>query len=98
MLVVKKLKNFCWNWEKFNEQSGVTIVAAQHRVHPTGGSRRVLKQFTWLKAGFNQVAGNARYWALRQVRNLVYFYLDEIERIFYNLVKENTHEKNNRFI
>ena len=26
---------------------------------------------------------------LWRVRNLVYFYLDEIERAFYNLIKEN---------
>ena len=30
---------------------------------------------------------------LRQVWNLVYFYLDEIEYVFYNALKENTHEK-----
>ena len=27
------------------------IIAAQHSVHPTGGSLRVFKQFLWLKAG-----------------------------------------------
>src|ERR1700752_1077334 len=32
---------------------------------------------------------------LRQVRNLVYFYIDTIERMFYNLVKKNYHEKEN---
>jgi len=31
---------------------------------------------------------------LRQVQNVVYFYLDQIERTFYNLVKEIYHEKN----
>lgn len=25
--------------------------AAQHRVHPTGGSRRVFRQFAWLEVG-----------------------------------------------
>jgi len=34
---------------------------------------------------------------LRQVRNLVYFYLDATERMFYNLVMENYHEENNRW-
>src|ERR1700752_1711909 len=33
---------------------------------------------------------------LQQVRNVVYFHLDTIERAFYNLMKENSHEKNNR--
>ena len=31
---------------------------------------------------------------LRQVWNLVYCYVDEIEYMFYNLIKENYHEKN----
>lgn len=33
-----------------------------------------------------------------QVQNLVYFLLDEKEHKFFNIMKENTHEKNNRFI
>jgi hypothetical protein len=30
--------------------------AAQHRVHPTGGSHRVFEQFAWLEAGSVKVA------------------------------------------
>jgi len=30
--------------------------AAQHSVHPTGGSRRVFKQLVWLEAGSVKVA------------------------------------------
>jgi hypothetical protein len=30
--------------------------AAQHSVHPTGGSHRVFKQFAWLKVGSGKVA------------------------------------------
>ena len=33
-----------------------------------------------------------------QVRNPVYFLLDDTEHKFYNSMKENTHAKNNRFI
>ncbi len=29
--------------------------AAQHSVHPTGGSRRVFKQFVWLEVGSGKV-------------------------------------------
>jgi hypothetical protein len=29
---------------------------AQHRVHPTGGSRRVFKQFAWLEVGSDKIA------------------------------------------
>ncbi len=30
--------------------------AAQHRVHPTGGSRRVFRQVAWLETGSGKVA------------------------------------------
>jgi hypothetical protein len=30
--------------------------AAQHSVHPTGGSRHVFKQFVWLEVGSGKVA------------------------------------------
>jgi hypothetical protein len=30
---------------------GVLRDASQHSVHPTGGSRRVFRQFAWLKVG-----------------------------------------------
>jgi hypothetical protein len=30
-------------------------------------------------------------------RNSVYFYLDAAERMFYNFMKENYHEKSNRW-
>ena len=30
--------------------------ASQHSVHPTGGSRRVFKQFVWLEVGSVKVA------------------------------------------
>jgi hypothetical protein len=30
--------------------------AAQHSVHPTGGTRRVFRQFAWLGAGSGKVA------------------------------------------
>lgn len=33
-----------------------------------------------------------------QVRNLVYFLLADTEHKFYDFMKENTHEKINRFI
>jgi hypothetical protein len=77
------------------------------------GSPRVFKHLVWLEAGSGKMALSRltqQYPAetvrgitqtvgwLWQVRNLVYFYLDEIERAFYNLVKENYYEKNNRFI
>jgi hypothetical protein len=29
---------------------------AQHSVHPTGGTLRVFKRFSWLEAGFGKVA------------------------------------------
>jgi len=29
---------------------------AQHSVHPTGGSRRVFKQFVWLEADSDKMA------------------------------------------
>jgi len=37
-------------WHEFSK------VHAQHSVHPTGGSRRVFRQFVWLEAGFGKVA------------------------------------------
>src|SRR6266511_5100931 len=40
----------------FQAVSLAFIVPAQHSVHPTGGSRRVFKQFVWLKAGSVKVA------------------------------------------
>jgi hypothetical protein len=30
--------------------------ATQHSVHPTGGSRRVFRQFAWLKLGSGKMA------------------------------------------
>ena len=35
-----------------------TIKAAQHSVHPTGGSRRVFRQFVWLEVGSVEVASS----------------------------------------
>jgi hypothetical protein len=32
------------------------MVAAQHSVHPTGGTRRVCRQFAWLGVGSGKVA------------------------------------------
>ena len=40
---------------KTNE-SELVRVAAQHSVHPTGGSRRVFKRFSWLEAGSVKMA------------------------------------------
>ena len=64
-------------------------------------SVHVFEQFAGLEVGSGKIALSrpthqrvtpAVGW-LRQVRNLVYLYLDEAERTFYNLVKENYHEK-----
>jgi hypothetical protein len=77
-------------------------------MHPTGGTAarrggvRVFRQFSWLEAASSKAVFSrlAHQWVtravgwLRQVRNLVYLYLDELEHAFYNLVKENYHEKN----
>jgi hypothetical protein len=65
------------------------------------GSRRVFEQFVWLGVGSIKVVlfrpAHQRLtptvgW-LRQIWNLVYSYVDEIERAFYNPVKELYHEK-----
>ncbi len=38
------------------ESQAGNIKAAQHRVHPTGGSRLVFKQFAWLGVGSGKAA------------------------------------------
>jgi len=37
-------------------QNAVCKEAAQHSVHPTGGSRRVFRRFSWLEAGSGKAA------------------------------------------
>jgi hypothetical protein len=75
--------------------------SAQHSVQWTGGYAPRFQAF-FSALGFFPVRQRvsahlpltrAVGW-LRQVRNVVYFYLDQIERTFYNLVKEIYHEKN----
>ncbi len=34
----------------------MSINTAQHRVHPTGGSLRVFRQFAWLEVGSGKIA------------------------------------------
>jgi hypothetical protein len=54
--------------------------AAQHSVHPTGGSLRVFRQFVWLEVGSGKIAlsrplppaGNASRWAVVEREDLVF--------------------------
>ncbi len=81
------------------------MVSHHALVHPTWGTLPFLESFPGLggvpfrgRVHAPTPSGNASRYAFRQVWNLVYFYLDEIEHIFYNLARENAHEKNDRFI
>ena len=75
-----------------------TSPADEHRGQALGrlpdGRAAILSSFHALS--FFQLDGFAVP-APAQVRNLVYFLLDDIEHKFYNFIKENTHEKNSRF-
>ena len=40
----------------FPAASLAPLMPAQHSVHPTGGSRRVFRQFAWLEVGSGKMA------------------------------------------
>ncbi len=44
------------NGSVFQARKLAFCVVAQHSVHPTGGSRRVFRQFAWLKVGSAKMA------------------------------------------
>jgi hypothetical protein len=50
--------------------------AAQHSVHPTGGSLRVFRQFTWLEVGSGKMASSrpAHQRVTQAVRLHAFFY------------------------
>ena len=43
-----------WVWQDQNDM--ISTWAAQHSVHPTGGSLRVFRQFAWLEVGSVKMA------------------------------------------
>ncbi len=52
----KEICLFCVSGFFFRVVSPVQFKTAQHSVHPTGGSRRVFRQFAWLGVGSGKMA------------------------------------------
>jgi hypothetical protein len=84
------------SFSRFDSASQPSPTTATHT--PSAFLRQYLLTNTLMPHPKQVHSNNAPRYAFRQVWNLVYFYLDEIEHIFYNLARENAHEKNDRFI
>jgi len=50
------IENYTEAGISFHKTQNSSQNAAQHSVHPTGGSRRVFRQVAWLEAGSGKAA------------------------------------------